>query len=60
MTSEDRYHEPVVEWIQERFNCKITIIPEGSFREAEQPDILFQKARWMLNEMTDWELGTAL
>lgn len=32
---------------------------EGRLAEAQQPDILFQKARWLLNECTDWELGMA-
>ena len=36
------------------------MISEGSFEEAVQPDILFQKVRWQLNEMSDWEIGMSI
>jgi len=51
------YHQPVVEWFQSRFNCKINIVEDGRLEEAKQPDILFQRVRWHLNEMSDWELA---
>jgi len=52
-----KYHQPILDWAQERFNCPLTVVSEGSFEEAVQPDILFQKVRWHLNEMTDWEIA---
>ena len=53
----NRYHQPVVEWFQEKFNCPVNIVPEGKFEDAKQADILFQKTRVYLSNLSDWEIG---
>ena len=52
-----RMHQPVIDWFQKKYNCPVAIINDGHVLAPEVADPMFQKIRWYLMELGDWELS---
>jgi chaperone required for assembly of F1-ATPase len=52
-----RYHQPIIDWFQRRFDCTLNIVEHGRFDFPDHSELLMQKVRLFLHETTDWELS---
>eukprot|EP01102_Stenamoeba_stenopodia_P012608 TRINITY_DN4002_c0_g1_i1.p1 TRINITY_DN4002_c0_g1~~TRINITY_DN4002_c0_g1_i1.p1 ORF type:complete len:366 (+),score=83.17 TRINITY_DN4002_c0_g1_i1:42-1100(+) len=55
---QEKLHDPILKWFQETHNCRVALIPEGSFKTVPQPEDTISKLRWFLHSQDEWSLAS--